>query len=102
MTRNDSGERGLPAFDEGNPIHALSEVTAEPVFGGWRWFEWLADQLHIGIFGSSATLSSVTSGTSGNEVLPAMLSAKPAGNNMVNGQEPHLVVAILARVVVAA
>jgi hypothetical protein len=77
------------------------QVTAEPILGRWSRLKGLANQFHIGFFGSFPTFATVAWRTGRYQIVPSMRATLAARNDVIYGQKAHLATAVLACVIVA-
>ena len=92
----------LPAADERQPLGVLVQVVTVAVGGGGRGFGRLVQQVHAGLLGGAPTLVVVAGGAGGDQVLPGMLAAQVAGDEVIDGEGQGVLPAVLASVVIPA
>jgi hypothetical protein len=66
--------------------------------GATTWWRGKTNKFHTGFLGGSARLAAITGNTGTDYIFPGMLTTAIAGDDMVQGELPALLTAVLAGV----
>jgi hypothetical protein len=91
----------LPAGDELAPLHLLLQIVVEGTVGVEGRPGGLADEVHVCFTRGATGLAVVAVLTGGDDVIPVVLAAAIAGEDVVEGEVTRAASAVLAGVAVA-